>query len=94
MLGKPRTWKPAWRNWRRAATGSWTPPRRSGSASSATCTTGRSSGSSRWRSNGPAKAKFGDDVEAAAELVDRAHSEAKAALIELRDLVRGVHRRC
>jgi signal transduction histidine kinase len=40
---------------------------------------------------GRAKAKFGDDVEAAAELVDRAHSEAKAALTELRDLVRGVH---
>jgi signal transduction histidine kinase len=40
---------------------------------------------------GRAKAKFGDDVGAAAELVDRAHSEAKAALTELRDLVRGVH---
>jgi signal transduction histidine kinase len=40
---------------------------------------------------GRAKARFGDDVEAAAELVDRAHSEAKAALTELRDLVRGVH---
>jgi signal transduction histidine kinase len=40
---------------------------------------------------GRAKAKFGDDVEAAAEMVDRAHSEAKAALTELRDLVRGVH---
>jgi signal transduction histidine kinase len=40
---------------------------------------------------GRAKAKFGDDVEAAAELVDRAHIEAKAALTELRDLVRGVH---
>ncbi|HEX4834096.1 MAG TPA: sensor domain-containing protein [Trebonia sp.] len=40
---------------------------------------------------GRAKAKFSDDVEAAAELVDRAHVEAKAALTELRDLVRGVH---
>jgi signal transduction histidine kinase len=40
---------------------------------------------------GRAKAKFGDDVDAAAELVDRAHAEAKAALTELRDLVRGVH---
>jgi signal transduction histidine kinase len=40
---------------------------------------------------GRAKAKFGDDVAAAAELVDRAHVEAKAALTELRDLVRGVH---
>jgi signal transduction histidine kinase len=40
---------------------------------------------------GRAKAKFGDDVEAAAALVDQAHSEAKAALVELRDLVRGVH---
>jgi signal transduction histidine kinase len=40
---------------------------------------------------GRAKAKFGDDVDAAASLVDRAHIEAKAALTELRDLVRGVH---
>jgi len=40
---------------------------------------------------GRAKAKFSDDVEAAAELVDQAHAEAKAALTELRDLVRGVH---
>jgi signal transduction histidine kinase len=40
---------------------------------------------------GRAKGKFADDVDAAAELVDRAHVEAKAALIELRDLVRGVH---
>jgi signal transduction histidine kinase len=40
---------------------------------------------------GRAKSKFADDVDAAAELVDRAHSEAKAALTELRALVRGVH---
>jgi signal transduction histidine kinase len=40
---------------------------------------------------GRAKGKFADDVDAAAELVDRAHVEAKAALTELRDLVRGVH---
>jgi signal transduction histidine kinase len=40
---------------------------------------------------GRAKAKFADDVDAAAALVDQAHIEAKAALAELRDLVRGVH---
>jgi signal transduction histidine kinase len=40
---------------------------------------------------GRAKAKFAEDVDAAAVLVDQAHSEAKAALVELRDLVRGVH---
>jgi signal transduction histidine kinase len=40
---------------------------------------------------GRAKAKFADDVDAARDLVDQAHSEAKAALTELRDLVRGVH---
>jgi signal transduction histidine kinase len=40
---------------------------------------------------GRAKGKFADDVGAAADLVDRAHIEAKAALTELRDLVRGVH---
>jgi signal transduction histidine kinase len=40
---------------------------------------------------GRAKAKFADDIDAARELVDQAHAEAKAALTELRDLVRGVH---
>jgi signal transduction histidine kinase len=40
---------------------------------------------------GRAKAKFGDDVDAARILVDQAHAEAKAALTELRNLVRGVH---
>jgi signal transduction histidine kinase len=40
---------------------------------------------------GRAKAKFADDVDAAAELVDQAHVQAKAALTELRNLVRGVH---
>jgi signal transduction histidine kinase len=40
---------------------------------------------------GRAKAKFADDVDAARDLVDNAHAEAKAALTELRDLVRGVH---
>jgi len=40
---------------------------------------------------GRAKAKFGDDPEGARDLVDRAHTEAKAALTELRNLVRGVH---
>jgi signal transduction histidine kinase len=38
---------------------------------------------------GRAKAKFADDVDAAAALVDQAHAEAKAALVELRELVRG-----
>ena len=40
---------------------------------------------------GRAQAKFGDDVDAARVLVDQAHAEAKAALTELRNLVRGVH---
>ncbi len=40
---------------------------------------------------GRAKAKFGDDPEGARELVDQAHAQAKEALIELRNLVRGVH---
>jgi signal transduction histidine kinase len=40
---------------------------------------------------GRAKAKFANDVDAAAELVDQAHVQAKAALTELRNLVRGVH---
>ena len=40
---------------------------------------------------GRAKAKFGDDPDAARELVDQAHAQAKAALTELRNLVRGVH---
>ena len=40
---------------------------------------------------GRAKAKFANDPEAAAALVDQAHAQAKAALTELRNLVRGVH---
>jgi len=40
---------------------------------------------------GRAKAKFGYDPEGAKVLLDRAHIEAKAALTELRNLVRGVH---
>ena len=40
---------------------------------------------------GRAKAKFGDDPEGAKVLLDRAHIEAKEALTELRNLVRGVH---
>jgi signal transduction histidine kinase len=40
---------------------------------------------------GRAKAKFTDDIDAARELVDQAHAQAKEALIELRNLVRGVH---
>ncbi len=40
---------------------------------------------------GRARAKFGNDPEGAKELLDRAHIEAKEALTELRNLVRGVH---
>jgi signal transduction histidine kinase len=40
---------------------------------------------------GRAKAKFADDPDAARVLVDQAHAQAKEALIELRNLVRGVH---
>ena len=40
---------------------------------------------------GRAKAKFADDIDAARELVDQAHVQAKEALTELRNLVRGVH---
>jgi signal transduction histidine kinase len=40
---------------------------------------------------GRAKAKFADDPDGARELVDRAHVQAKEALTELRNLVRGVH---
>jgi signal transduction histidine kinase len=40
---------------------------------------------------GRARARFADDVDAARDLVDHAHAEAKAALTELRNLVRGLH---
>ena len=40
---------------------------------------------------GRAKAKFADDPEGAKVLVDQAHVQAKEALTELRNLVRGVH---
>jgi signal transduction histidine kinase len=40
---------------------------------------------------GRAKARFADDPDAAKVLVDQAHAQAKEALTELRNLVRGVH---
>jgi signal transduction histidine kinase len=40
---------------------------------------------------GRAKAKFDTDPQAAAEIVSQAHEQAKEALAELRNLVRGVH---
>jgi signal transduction histidine kinase len=40
---------------------------------------------------GRAKARLSDDLDTARELVDSAHDQAKAALTELRSLVRGVH---
>jgi len=40
---------------------------------------------------GRAKARFADDPELAHQLVDQAHAQAKEALTELRNLVRGVH---
>ncbi|HAW11954.1 MAG: sensor domain-containing protein [Candidatus Dormibacteria bacterium] len=40
---------------------------------------------------GRAKARFESDPEGARDLIDRAHTEAKEALVELRQLVRGVH---
>jgi len=40
---------------------------------------------------GRAKAKFGSDPEEAAAIVSQAHEQAKEALAELRNLVRGVH---
>jgi signal transduction histidine kinase len=40
---------------------------------------------------GRAKARFADDPDAARDIIDQAHTEAKEALAELRNLVRGVH---
>jgi signal transduction histidine kinase len=40
---------------------------------------------------GMAKIKMENDPAAARELVDRAHLEAKQALVEIRNLVRGIH---
>lgn len=40
---------------------------------------------------GAARERFDDDPTAARQLVDSAHEEAKAALREIRDLVRGIH---
>ena len=40
---------------------------------------------------GRARARFADDPEGARAIIDQAHEEAKEALAELRNLVRGVH---
>jgi signal transduction histidine kinase len=57
-----------------------------------TCTTEPRPGSSRSPStSGFAKEKLDADPESARKLVEAAHGEAKDALRELRELVRGVH---
>ena len=38
-----------------------------------------------------ARAKLADDPDSASELLGRAHDESKRAMVELRDLVRGIH---
>jgi len=40
---------------------------------------------------GRARARYDDDPEAARKMLDEAHSDAKLALTELRDLARGLH---
>ncbi|MPZ53796.1 MAG: sensor histidine kinase [Acidimicrobiia bacterium] len=40
---------------------------------------------------GMAKEKLGSDMDGAKELVEEAHAETKRALVELRDLARGIH---
>jgi len=40
---------------------------------------------------GRARTKFAEDIDAARLIVDQAHADAKEALTELRNLVRGVH---
>ena len=40
---------------------------------------------------GLAQARLDDDPERARELIDHAHGEAKRAIVELRDLARGIH---
>lgn len=40
---------------------------------------------------GRARARYDDDPEGARHLLDEAHSDAKHALVELRDLARGLH---
>jgi signal transduction histidine kinase len=40
---------------------------------------------------GRARARYDDDPEAARRLLDEAHLDAKQALVELRDLARGIH---
>ena len=40
---------------------------------------------------GRARARFADDPDGARAIIDQAHAEAKEALAELRNLVRGVH---
>ncbi len=80
-------------SWRRAAVRPWTAPRPSAGASSATSTTAPSSASSPWPS---ASARRAERLDRGPEtggrlVVEQSHEEAKAALKEIRDLVRGIH---
>ena len=65
---------------------------RSAAGSSATCMTGRSSGSSSMALNiRLARAKLNEDPLAAEQLLASAGSELDSALAELRELARGIH---
>ena len=82
-----------WRSSPRAGTPLSTRPRRSAAASSATCTTAPSSGSWPWPWTWAwrATARAGRGPGRHAELIGQAHDEAKRAITELRELVRGIH---
>ena len=69
----------------------WSPrPTPSAGGSSATCTTARSSGWSRSRSRSGAP-RPPTTRTSPSGCVDEAHGEAKEALVELRNLARGIH---
>ena len=80
------------RRWPRRAPASSRPATPSGGASSATCTTARSSGSSRCRSScaWPTE-KLAEGDSGARQLLEQANAELADALQELRELARGIH---
>ena len=89
----PSSWSCGCRRWPAAGPRSSPRPTPSAAASSATCTTARSSGWSSLAMNlGMARAALGDDVPPATrKVIEQAHDEAVEALAGLRELVRGLH---
>ena len=75
----------------RRGRGSSRPATPSAGGSSATCTTARSRGSSRWRSSSGSRSAARRSTPSSPPLLEEAGDELQASLDEVRELARGIH---